>query len=196
MSHREVPEHIQWAPKVHPNKIRQLYQEEASGFLSDEMVNEVGIALLLRVEAIMNYMWGRLQCPRCRTVFPATGNGIQCPQLNCGWQTTYDAYLASKRHRDLNVANALPAFESFAREYPQARSAKDKMRLIDRLIHEFHWDAKKKVPNRSVGNNLIEGSHQSVVAFLDELSSMGGVDKDAWRQTISQMWSRRRGEIS
>lgn len=194
MSYREVSERIQWAPKVHPNKIRRLYQEEASGFLSDEVVNEVGIALLLRVEAILNAMRGRLQCPRCRAVFPATENGIQCPQRGCGWQTTYGVYQASKRHRDLNVANALPAFESFAEQYPQLRSAKDKMRLIDRLIHEFHWDAKQKVPNRSVGNNLIEGSHQAVVFFLDELSSTGGVDKDAWRQTIAQMWLRRRGE--
>jgi ribosomal protein L37AE/L43A len=197
MSNHEGSERIRWAPKVHPNKIRRLYEAEASGLLSEEVVNEVGIELLLRVEAILNAMHGRLQCPRCRKVFTVEKKEeeILCPQPRCGWQSTHAAYKASKRHRDLNVANALPAFEAFARNYPQARAATERMRLIDRLIHEFHWDAKQKLPNRSVGNNLIEGSHSLVVAFLDELSSSGGVDRVSWRQTVAQMWSRRRGEV-
>ncbi|NKB71907.1 MAG: hypothetical protein GKR89_32935 [Candidatus Latescibacteria bacterium] len=194
MSAKTVAERIRWAPKVHPDKIHQLYEAEASGLLADELVDEVGIELLLRVESIMNAMGGCLECPRCGGSFAASREQVQCPQAGCGWGSTFEAYMASKRHRDLNVANALPAFEIFGRQYPQARSAAAKMRLIDRLIHEFHWDAKQHVPNRSVGNNLIEGSHQAVVGFLDQLSAGSGVDKAAWRRTMGQMWARRRGQ--
>jgi hypothetical protein len=36
--------------------------------------------------------------------------------------------------------------------------------------------------SRSFANNLIEGSHEQVVEFLDRLSArQGGVDKDQWR---------------
>ena len=194
MAENKDREKIRWAAKVHPEKIRRLYAAEAAGLLSDESVDELGIWLLLRVESILQAMDGQLKCPRCGEVFTAERSGVGCPRPGCGWHGSYGEYLASKRHRDLNVANALPAFVDFARRYPRASTAAAKMGLIDRLIHEFHWDAKQQVPNRSVGNNLIEGSHRAVVDFLDGLSSTGGVDKGAWRRTMAQMWSRRRGD--
>jgi len=64
---------------------------------------------------------------------------------------------------------------------------------IDRLIHEFHWDARLKLPNRSVSNNLIEGGHRQVVEFLAGLSAIDPERKQRWCATINRMWERRRG---
>lgn len=194
MADNQTDKRIRWAPKIRPSKIQRLYTAEAAGLLNDEIADEVGIDLLLRVESILQAMRGQVRCPRCAAVFAADKEGLRCPGANCGWRATYEAYHQSKRHRDLNVANALPAFEAFAQSYPSARTAAAKMRLIDRLIHEFHWDAKFNEPNRSVGNNLIEGKHAEVVEFLDALSEGGGADKEEWRQTMARMWKRRRGE--
>ena len=186
-------ERVRWAPKLRPDRLRRLYAAEAAGLLDDAAADAAGIDLLLRVESILHAMRGRVRCPRCAAVFGADKEGLRCPGRGCGWHATFDAYRQSKRHRDLNVANALPAFEAFAQGYPRARAAAEKMRLIDRLIHEFHWDAKFNEPNRSVGNNLIEGRHAEVVEFLDALSAGGGADKEEWRRTMARMWKRRRG---
>ncbi|MGI6704943.1 MAG: hypothetical protein ACOX6S_01330 [Clostridia bacterium] len=34
-----------WAPKVNPNKIRRLYQQDAKGILDDELLDDVGYSL-------------------------------------------------------------------------------------------------------------------------------------------------------
>jgi hypothetical protein len=63
------------------------------------------------------------------------------------------------------------------------------------LIHAFHISLRTGQYNRSFANNLIEGSHQQVVDFLDRLSAKsGGVDKDEWRGKVAQMFRRRRGQ--
>ncbi len=55
--------------------------------------------------------------------------------------------------------------QAYVDAYLRARSPQARMVRIDQLIHAFHWIVKKNLPNRSVGNNLIEGSHESVSEF-------------------------------
>jgi hypothetical protein len=186
-----------WAAKVRPELIARLYESEASGRLDEDLLDRVGIALLLRVESTLHYGRNQVRCPACRTVFVVRDDPVICPGPNCDWQTTCAIYYSTRRHRDLNIANALPAFESFASAYPSARTTADRMRLIDRLIHEFHWDSKFGVPNRSVGNNLIEGRHEDVVAFLDALSANGREEsKEHWRDITERMRQRRGASAS
>ena len=69
------------------------------------------------------------------------------------------------------------------------------MLCIDQLIHSFHISLQTGNINRSFANNLIEGSHEQVVEFLDRLSAKpGGVDKDRWRAEVDNMYKRRRGQ--
>ena len=69
------------------------------------------------------------------------------------------------------------------------------MVCIDQLIHSFHISLRTGKVARSFANNLIEGSHDQVVEFLDRLSARpGGVDKDQWRAEISRMYKTRRGQ--
>lgn len=39
MAKTETSERIRWAPKVYPSKIRRLYEVEASGLLTDGLVD-------------------------------------------------------------------------------------------------------------------------------------------------------------
>lgn len=196
-------EKIQWAPKVSRSKIWRLYQNDARGAIDEALVEDVGWSLLQRCRSILHVSRREGECPRCGAVFavPTMNNKVAgCSTPGCGWETTAESWHASWRHQDLIGSNALAVFETFVTRYPIARSVRERTFLIDRLIHAFHWDARQQVPNRSVGNNLIVGSHQAVVAFLDELShgDANGISTDAekaeWRATVRAMWKRRRAE--
>ena len=66
-------------------------------------------------------------------------------------------------------------FAGFVRDYPAAKTADRKMRLIDGLIHEYHFSLKADPdqPTRSVGPNLIDANLTEVMAFLNELTEGG-----------------------
>lgn len=192
-------EKIHWAAKVEPRTILRVYEGEASGLLDDALVDDLGIRLLLRCQSVLRAMAGEVECPRCGIVFSVAGRTTAgageaaCPG-GCGWATTRDRYLESKRHRHLNGADSiLLVFGKFVTDYPNCRTPREKLLRIDRLIHEFHWDAKLRLPNRSVANNLIEGTHVQVIAFLDDLSAVDPERKARWRATVETMWKRRRG---
>ncbi len=192
-------EKIQWAPKVSRSKIWRLYQNDARGAVDEALVDDVGWALLQRCLSIIRVSRRQVECPRCGHVFdvPAVAGLFRCQRPDCAWETTVEAWHNSWRHQDLIGSNALTMFESFVADYASARSVRERTFHIDRLIHAFHWDAKQQLPNRSVGNNLIVGSHQAVVAFLEMLSygdknGIGSdVDKAHWRETVKAMWKRR-----
>jgi len=195
------PEKIRWAPKVPPQLLRQVYEREASGILDDELIDDLGIRLLLRCQSVLRAMAGDVECPRCGHTFNVTGAAVgrtdaaACPS-GCGWTTTRERFLQSKRHRELNGAESIVAiFGRFVAEYPRCRTPRERLLHIDRLIHEFHWDGKLNLPNRSLSNNLIEGSHAQVIQFLGGLSAVDPVLKDKWRATVAVMWKRRRGQL-
>jgi hypothetical protein len=193
-------EKIRWAPKVTRARIWQLYQNDARGTIDESLLEDVGFSLWLRCQSIVMVSNHQVECPRCRTVFDmgdwgATGpDTVQCPTPDCGWQTTRQAYHLSWRHRDLIGSNALPAFQAYIDKYPRARTTQERMVCIDQLIHAFHWDLKQNLPNRSAANNLIEGSHEQVLALLDKLEfGDAPEDKRRWRKTVQSMMARRRG---
>jgi hypothetical protein len=93
----------------------------------------------------------------------------------------------------LGADTIVPIFEQFVKQYPCAHSSREKMLLVDRLIHEFHWDTKRKAYNRSVTNNLIEGNKFAVLELLDQLSGGESAAKEQWRATLAGMYPRRWG---
>ena len=59
---------IYWAPRVRLHKVRALYLSNARGIYDDELIDDVGIALLLRCESILEFteaLEGRVKCKRC-----------------------------------------------------------------------------------------------------------------------------------
>jgi hypothetical protein len=89
---------IKWSPRVPQWKIRRLYELDAQGILDEELLDDVGITLLLRCRDILTIheaKRGRVKCPRCadqreRTIIErvsqkgdARDEAIVCPE--CGW---------------------------------------------------------------------------------------------------------------
>jgi hypothetical protein len=180
-----------------------LYQNDARGTVDEILVEEVGLSLLERCRSVWLVTRREVECPRCGTIFsPCEPDswkpllGLQsCRTPGCGWGTTAEAWHESWKHRELLGTAAMEAIEAYLRDYPRARKTQERMVCIDQLIHSFHISLQTGKNTRSFANNLIEGSHDQVVEFLDQLSAMpGGVDKDQWRTEIRTMYRTRRGQ--
>lgn len=190
-------EKVRWAPKVQPDLIERVYREDAEGPSDETRIDDLGIRLLLRCEGCLRAMRGDIECPRCGREFNAARESAQgvtsCP-AGCGWRMDARELWQSKRHRELGGGESFHApLESYVAEYPKCRTPREKLLRIDRLIHEFHYDMKSKLPGRAVANNLIEGNHKQVVDFLDRLSAADPELKLRWRAAVDVMWRRRRG---
>lgn len=140
---------VRWAPRVPLHKIRRLYETDALGLVDEEQIDDVGYALLARCQSVLEateaHHHGRLRCPRCRAAIQRRGRPdrpqddaeeVRCG--TCGWATTARAYRATYRGKQLLGENALPAFDTFLRDFQRATSPQEKMLAIDRLIHAVH----------------------------------------------------------
>jgi hypothetical protein len=169
---------IRWSPKLRPEKLQRLYETDARGIIDDELIDEVAFTLYSRCESILTVteaFRGRVKCPGCGQIVPRpmrrTGPEeeiLHC--AGCGWQASWAAYHRSWQHRQLWGGNAVEAFEAYVRGLPAARAPREKMLLIDQLIHAYHHDLKRESYNRPAAANLIEGSLQQVIEFLDRLT--------------------------
>ena len=199
------PARIRWAPRIDPRRLRRLYAAETRGLATAALIDDVGVALLLRCESILLVSAGGVRCPVCepvrRTEFalrqPSAGTLPQepqrCPQPGCGWSITWQQYHASWTKRRLFGGKAVAAFRTFAVAYPRTAEPRRKLLLIDQLLHSFHWDLEVGAPNRLAANNLIEGSHGQVLALLEELSGQQPPEeRDRWRDDVARMVQRRR----
>ncbi|NKB70475.1 MAG: hypothetical protein GKR89_25680 [Candidatus Latescibacteria bacterium] len=186
-----MPAAPDWAPRVAKRKIAELYLKDAKGLVDEELIDEVGYAILFRCESIVEASEaarGRVACPQCRTVFrrPTTSDdALRCSQ--CAWQSTWTAYKKSYQHKQLSGGGAEPFFKGYIEQFPKARTGREKMVMIDTLIHRFHGELRKS-PTRTAAVNLIEGKVTDVLAFLDDLTygdhSAPGAKENllAWRE--------------
>ena len=191
-------ERITWSPRLRPALLKRLYDADALGLRDDELCNDVGYRLYLRCQTVLMVSRNEVTCPRCDTVFKIDISGKEsvtvCPTPGCGWQVTRSEYHQSWSKKRIWGANALPAFEEFYDRFSTKMTYKEKMVLIDGLIHSFHWSLHEQLPARSASNNLIEGEHDQVIEFLDKLTGLDPDRKAAWRETMHQMMQRRKGK--
>ena len=173
-----------WAAKISQVLVRRLYRSTSIGVVDDELVDEVGIALYARCSSILTVteaVRGRVECPVCRTVFARSGPQLRCPE--CAWELSWQRYRSTYKRRQLFGGGALFAFENYHRDYPRARTARERLLLVDTLIHEYHWNliAGNSEPEatRPAAACLIEGANlAAVVRFLDELSGIPSDDPE------------------
>jgi hypothetical protein len=193
---------VRWAPRVQPAKIRRLYETDARGIHDDELLDEVGYALYSRCRSILHVadaMNGRVHCPQCDTIVARPGVDadatLHCAQ--CGWATTWGAYYATYRTQELGAGGAHDIFSDFVARWELAAGPREKMLLIDRLIHAWHWETRQQRPKfglgRPTGVNLIEGNRKQVLAFLDELTY--GPSSTPGTQERKSLWRRHRDEV-
>ena len=180
---------VRWAAPVRQDLLRRLYETDAQGLADAALTDDVGLALYLRcrsIAAVMDAAAGRVACPRCarrgeRNVIlravrdlSAAGKAEVLRCAVCGWWTTWGQFWETYRNRQLYGAGGMEAFHTFLASYDGARTVREKLHAIDRLIHSFHYNlqkgAKEPVPSRPAAANVVEGSLGEVVAFLDRLS--------------------------
>ena len=188
MGHR-----IKWAAKIQPQLLKRFYNMSASGIIDEDLVDDVGIRLYLRCDAMMMIAQKSLYCPECKSKIVIAGEQGELKCNNCGFTFTIEEYRASFTHRELLLGNAAPYFEKYYNEYLNCKTADEKIIMIDTLIHSFHIDMKTGAVNRVAGNNLIEGSHAQVVSLLDELSGIQPDNDAVFAETAGIMLKRRKG---
>jgi hypothetical protein len=159
-----------WAHPVPQRLIRRFYETNAEGIYEDELIDEVGYRLLARCESFIaanRARAGEVACPRCAETVQRE-ELLRCP---CGWELPWSDYFKTIQHRQLSGAEpVLALFRDFVLSFPSARTPRERVLLIDRLIHGFHWHQKWEAWTRPVAVNLIEGRMGQVVAFLGELT--------------------------
>lgn len=127
---------------------------------------------------------------------------------DCGWQATWGEYLKSYQGKQLYGGQAYPMFRAFIDRWPQSRTPRDKMLAIDALIHACHGQFEGAM-GRPAACNLIEGTMDELIEFLDELAygdlSTPGVGevRARWRAGIesaprlrSREYSKRLGVLT
>ena len=163
-----------WAPRVAKRDISRLYELNAKGIYDEDLINEVGYGLLARCQSFIDAVdavGGRARCPQCSETVQHKGTKEEWLQCDCGWKLRWGDYFKTIQHKQLSGAEpVLRQFRAFMSAFPAARTLKEKVYHIDRLIHGFHRHYKDNSPTRPVGVNLIQGKLRDVVAFLDELS--------------------------
>jgi hypothetical protein len=207
MCARDRPGNRRWAQRVDPQKIRRLYETDARGMLDQELLDDVGYGLYVRVQAMLEVAqaWrGRVQCWGCENVITREqgkvvtyrGHGptqiggdderLTCEQ--CGWQLTWAEYRKSLVGQAMGGTGPEDALHTFSARWPSARSPQAKLLQIDALIHAFHcWDG--TTVGSPVGASMIRATAEQVMALLDELAY--GPQSTPGRQEIRQRWQAR-----
>jgi hypothetical protein len=166
----------EWAPRVSTQKIRQLYQNDAIGIVDEELLDDVGTTLYCRCESILDAsdaLLGKVHCPSCSNIIMRSGTDkheqILCAK--CGWTIRWIDYQKTFQHKDLWGGGFADAMQEFRTRWEGRPSPREKMLLIDRLIHLWHWQfSKERGASRPAAPTFIEGSRKEVIKFLDELS--------------------------
>ena len=70
--------------------------------------------------------------------------------------------------------------------YREAKSPKEKMLAVDRVIHQFHYNTLRgeTPPTRANCVNLIEGTLTQTVQLLNNLHNANPQTKQNWQQTL------------
>lgn len=163
----------EWAGRVPRHKIAELYRTDALGIVDQELIDEVGFALLARCESILiatEAGRGQAMCPVCQSLLARRGGDeerVECEA--CGWGLPWSEYHASFRRKQLGAGGIEDFLREFVEKYPKAPSPRHRMILIDQLIHRYHWEMIQD-PGRPGGSNLIGGTVTEVLAFLNALT--------------------------
>jgi len=168
----DVSQRPQWAPRVPRHKIAQLYVTDARGIIDEELIDEVGYALLARCESILHATdaaRGAALCPQCGELIYHGGDSVEVLECECGWQLPWSEYHKSYRKKQLSAGGIEPFLREFIEKFSKAKTHRHKMIFIDILIHRYHWELEGD-PGRPGATNLIGGKVPEIVEFLYNLS--------------------------
>ena len=130
-------------------------------------------------------MKGRATCPRCDAVIEHDGRSGASLSCKCGWRMRWSAYERSFRDPGLRAGRAESFFKAFVEDWPTARSTRERMLAVDRVIHAMHVDSQDAKWGRHALSCVIEAKEEDARQLLDRLA-YGGTDRD--RSEIRDRW--------
>ena len=193
----------QWAPRVKKQKIQRLYELDAQGIYDDELIIDVGYSLRARCQSFLEATQatdGNAPCPVCGHLVPHKWDKaeiLHCDQ--CDWELSWGDYFLTIQKKQLSGAEPVrEIFREFIEKFPKAKTPRDQMFLIDRVLHQFHYSLKYDT-TRPTAINLIDGRLRDVIEFLDQLSyssvSTPGIttQRDEWveKSQFARSWGRK-----
>lgn len=183
----KIPE---WAPRVSKISLRRLYRRDAQGIQDEELVEDVGYALLSRCKSFLEAnmaVGGKATCPQCGRIVLHHGDKEEVLRCEpCGWELTWGTYFETIQKKQLSGAGpVIELFENYVHSFLEAQTYREKMYQVDRLIHGFHWHHKFGA-TRPVAVNLIQGRLPDVIELLDHLSA--GNDSTPGVQARREEW--------
>ena len=162
-----------WNEKLPRNKLIRLYQNDAKGLIDEDLLDDVGYTLYARCKQARDTREclekGEIICHHCGNVNKAASYAglIACP---CGYYYTYREYRRSCNANNIPGGRATEIFNAFADKWLQCKNEKEKMLLVDWLVHECHVSAMTGGVGRSVCVNLIEGTIAQIRDMLEMLA--------------------------
>jgi len=194
-----------WAYRLRKSQIERLYKSIAQGIFDEEQIDEVGFALLARCESMLQVgeaVRGRPPCPDCGAsahLDKGVTTFARCD--GCGWECPWSLYQKTYQRKNLNAGGMTSFVKDFVTKFSTARSHRQKLVLIDTLIHRFHWESSTGSGGRPGACNLIEGKMKDIIPFLDRLTYGDNIPADVqqtreeWRRKWERNpWSKRKGQ--
>ena len=194
-----------WAPRLRKGQIERLYQSCGQGLLDEELIDEVGFSLYSRCLSMLQVreaMFGNPPCPSCGA--PAKLDKDPAPFArcaNCGWSCPWELYQKTYQLKGLFAGGLWPFVKEFIDKFPATPSHRERMVLIDSLIHRFHWESDGVTDGRPGATSLIQGKMKDVMAFLDRLDYGDDIPpeiastREEWRRKWREnVWSKGKGQ--
>lgn len=178
---------IKWPAKVSRKQLLQLYTTEAAGTPDEALVDDIGYTLYTRCRLAAE-IWdimerGAIRCLVCgaqldiaslldarhRKYLDWSQQPIACA---CGKRYTYRGYRQAYRTNNMPRGAASDVFDAFVADWARAasRGYREKMLLVDSLVHAAHVSLLGGTQGRPVAINLIEGNKAQILALLSQLA--------------------------
>jgi hypothetical protein len=190
---------IRWAKRVKPQKIRRLYQSDAQGMLDQDLLDDVGYGFYVCCRELLELgeaIRGRIKCRDCGAIIvrqTVDGKFSRDPTelltcTECSWQVTCGDYHKSLLRiepgsPELSAEEQLA--EVFVQEWPRAGSPRQKLLLIDELIHEFHMHY--RAVGSPLGWSVVRATGRQLMELLENLAYGPGTTPGL--EETRQVWS-------
>ena len=194
-----------WAYRLRKAEIERLYASCANGRLDGELIDSVGAGLYARCVSMLKVseaIRGRPPCPVCGTACPVQWRADAVAECSeCGWSCPFALYKKTYQRKGLFAGGMESFIRDFVRKFDASKSPRERLVLIDSLIHRFHWESGESAGGRPGATSLIEGKMKDVTAFLDRLSYGDNVPpevartREDWRRKWrANPWSQGKGQ--